>query len=58
MPADTTSVQKTGAMPDPVRTVRVSDELWQAAQDKAWARRESVSDVLRRALEAYVKEDA
>jgi len=39
------------------RNVRVDDELWEAAQAKAARRRESVSDVIRRALLAYVAED-
>jgi hypothetical protein len=38
-----------------IRTVRVDDELWEAAQAKAKRRRESVADVLRRALLAYVE---
>jgi hypothetical protein len=41
-------------MPDPVRTVRVPDELWTAVQDRAWRRREAVSDYLRLALRAYI----
>ena len=39
----------------PSRNVRVSDELWHAAQAKADERGESVSDVVRRALEKYVR---
>ena len=39
-----------------VRTVRVDDELWEAAQAKAKRRRESVADVIRRALLAYIEE--
>lgn len=39
-----------------IRTVRVDDELWVAAQEKAKLRRESVADVIRRALLAYVEE--
>ena len=38
----------------PLRNVRVSDELWQAALFKAEERGETVSDVVRRALERYV----
>ena len=38
----------------PLRNVRVSDELWQAAQAKAEERGETVSDVIRQALERYV----
>lgn len=40
-----------------VRTVRVDDALWQAAQTKARRRRESVSDVVRRALLEYVGDE-
>lgn len=39
----------------PARAVRVDDTLWQAAQVKAAERGETVSDVIRRALERYVK---
>ena len=39
----------------PNRAVRISNELWQAAQAKAEAKGETVSDVIRRALERYVK---
>lgn len=46
-------------MPDqektPRRTVRVEKELWDAAQTEAASREETVSDVIRRALERYVK---
>lgn len=38
------------------RNVRVDDELWEAALMRAKQRRESVSDVIRRALLAYVEE--
>ena len=38
------------------RNVRVDDELWQAALEKAKRRRETVADVIRRALLAYVEE--
>lgn len=48
-----------GTMPNkpktPLRAVRISDDLWQAAQAKANEKGESVSDVIRRALERYVK---
>jgi hypothetical protein len=37
-----------------IRTVRVSGELWGAASAKAAERGETLSDVLRAALEAYV----
>ena len=40
----------------PNRTVRISDELWEAAKRKASDNDESVTDVIRRALERYVRE--
>lgn len=47
------------AMPNqprtPHRTIRVSDELWAAAQEAAADKGETLSDVLRRSLERYVK---
>ena len=39
----------------PSRNVRVADELWAAAQEKAAERGETVADVIRRALERYIK---
>lgn len=36
------------------RTVRVPDELWAQAQERAAERGESLSDVIRRALQEYV----
>jgi predicted HicB family RNase H-like nuclease len=39
----------------PHRTIRITDELWTAAQERAAERGESVTDVIRRALERYVK---
>ena len=39
----------------PLRSLRISDGLWQAAQAKAAERGESVTDVVRRALERYVR---
>jgi predicted HicB family RNase H-like nuclease len=39
----------------PSRNVRVPDDLWHAAMSKALDRGESLSDVIRRALENYVK---
>ena len=41
----------------PSHNVRVDRALWQAAQAKAAKRRESVSDVVRRALVDYVGDD-
>ena len=44
-------------MPDgtPLRNVRVPDDLWYAAMSKALERGESLSEVIRRALERYAK---
>lgn len=39
------------------RSVRISDEIWLAALTKARRRRETISDVLRRALVTYINED-
>ena len=39
----------------PVRTVRVSDDLWEAAKRAASDRGETVTDVILRALEQYVR---
>lgn len=57
MQTDTSPVRDTSDVPvTKIRTVRIDDALWQAAQDVARARRESVADVLRRALLAYVED--
>lgn len=37
------------------RGVRISDELWQATQELAAERGETVTDVIRRALQRYVR---
>lgn len=48
---------ETASVPETkIRTVRVDNDLWEAAQAKAKDRRESVADVIRRALLAYVEE--
>jgi hypothetical protein len=39
----------------PRRTIRIGEALWGAAQEKAAERGETVTDVLVRALERYVK---
>lgn len=39
----------------PRRTIRVADDIWDAAARAAEARNESVSDVVRRALIRYAK---
>lgn len=42
----------------PRRTIRIADDLWNAAAAKADERGESVSDVVRQALERYTNEQA
>jgi antitoxin component of RelBE/YafQ-DinJ toxin-antitoxin module len=42
-------------MPDAPRAIRIPDDLWQAALAAAERRGETVSDVVRRALQRYVK---
>lgn len=42
----------------PRRTVRISTELWTAAAAKASTHGETVADVIRRTLEAYVSTHA
>lgn len=39
----------------PIKCFRIPDDLYRAAQAKAAERGESVSEVVRRALERYVK---
>lgn len=39
----------------PPRSVRVSNELWQAAKERADEKGETVTDVLVRALKRYVR---
>lgn len=39
----------------PPRSIRVPDELWKSAQAKAAERGETVTDVIVKALERYVK---
>jgi hypothetical protein len=39
----------------PPRSIRIGEELWQAAKAKAAERGETVTDVIVRALERYVK---
>jgi hypothetical protein len=41
-------------MPTPPRSVRIPDALWAAATARAAEKGETVTDVLRRALERYV----
>lgn len=40
---------------NPARSVRVPDELWQAAKERAAERGETVTDVLIRALRRYTR---
>lgn len=47
-------------MPDrpghtPRRTIRVPDELWEAAKEKADSQGRTISEVIVRALERYVR---
>ena len=42
-------------MPDTPRAVRIPDALWKTALDKAHANGETLSEVVRRALERYIK---
>lgn len=39
----------------PQRTVRIADDLWEASAAAAAANGETLSDVIRRALAAYVR---
>lgn len=41
----------------PTRTIRVSDDLWQAVQYKASADERTVTSVIIEALEKYLAED-
>ena len=41
--------------PSPLRSVRIPDEVWLAALEIASQRNETVSEVIRKALERYVK---
>ena len=45
----------TPRQPMPLRSVRVSDAVWLAAVAKADERNENLSEIIRRALERYVK---
>lgn len=51
-----TTVQRVPNQPKtPMHSFRCSDELWEAAKVTAAKREETVADVLRKALERYVK---
>lgn len=55
---DTSTGRKNRPMADtPVRNVRIKDELWTAAKQKAYLRRETLTEVIKRALESYVAEE-
>jgi predicted HicB family RNase H-like nuclease len=58
---DTSKCENLGVSPNkpktPTVSFRVDPELWRAAVDRAAERGESASDVIRRALLAYVEED-
>lgn len=52
----TTSLSRVPNQPKtPLRSFRIPDETYRAAQEKAAAKGESVSDVVRKALERYIK---
>jgi hypothetical protein len=42
-------------VPDVPKSIRIPDELWQAALEKARANGDTLSEVVRRALDRYVK---
>ena len=42
-------------MPDTPRAIRIPDDLWEAALAKAGERGDTVSEIVRKALERYVK---
>ena len=42
-------------MPTPLRSIRIPDDLWHAALERADERGESVTAVVIRALERYVR---
>lgn len=39
----------------PMRSVRISDDVWEAAKTKAAEKGESMTDVIRKALESYAR---
>lgn len=39
----------------PMRSVRIPDDIWEAAKAKAAERGDSMTDVIRQALERYAK---
>ena len=42
-------------MPDTPRAIRIPDDLWHAALEKAAANGDTVSEIVRKALARYVK---
>ena len=42
-------------MPDTPRAIRIPDDLWAAALEKAAANGDTVSEIVRKALARYVK---
>jgi hypothetical protein len=42
----------------PRRTVRIDDRLWDASKDRAQERGDNLSEVIRKGLASYLKEDA
>lgn len=40
-----------------MRSLRVPEKLWEAAKEKADRQQENISDVIRRLLEHYIKDD-
>lgn len=49
------TVRRVAKPPMVMRSIRVPAKLWEAAKSKADEREESISDVLREALEAYLR---
>lgn len=49
------SVPRVAKPPMVMRSIRVPAKLWAAAKAKADEREENISDVIRRALERYVR---
>jgi predicted CopG family antitoxin len=43
-------------MPDTPRAIRISDDLWKASLAKAQESQETVSEAIRRFLEAYISD--
>lgn len=56
--ADTPEDRQNQHVATKIRGVRVDDELWDAAKAKATKNRETVADVIRRALLAYVADES